>query len=162
MSYISRFLLSGEQTEYRGSISWWYFAPSFILLAAGAAALICGFALNLGDETSGAVMAIGALILIYALFRLINNLFYKWTSDFVVTDKRCILKTGLISITVSDIALDKCEGIIFRQSIWGRIFGFGTLSATTGGQTLEFPGVASPSEFRNRLFIAMDRYKKTK
>lgn len=162
MSYISKFLLPGEQTRYRGTISWWYFAPSFILLAAGIATVVCGFTLDIGDETSGAVMAIGALVLIYALFRILCNLFYKWTSDFVVTDKRCILKTGLISITVSDIALDKCEGIIFQQSIWGRIFGFGTLSATTGGQTLDFPGVDSPSEFRNQLFVAMDNYKKSR
>ena len=143
--------------------------PALLLALVGAVVLIFALAPETGtlayihqdnDETAGFCIFLGVAILIWALIKFLKILFYKWTSEFIITDKRCILKTGLISICVSDIALDKCEGIIFHQSIGGRIFGYGTLSATTGGQTLDFPGIDSPFAFRNQLFVAMDNYKK--
>lgn len=171
MSYTSRTLMPGENVLYEGYVSSWYFAPSLILAVAGALTLMLAFMPDSGtpsfmhadgNETAGALMIAGVVILLLGLFKLLKVLFYKWTSEFIITDKRCVLKRGLVGITVSDIALDKCEGIAFRQSIAGRMFGYGTLYATTGGQTLEFPGIASPFVFRNHLFIAMDNYKKSK
>lgn len=169
MSYTSKTLLPGENVLYKGHVSAWYFAPALLLALIGAVVLIFALAPETGtlayihqdnDETAGFCIFLGVAILLWALIKFLRILFYKWTSEFIITDKRCILKTGLIRICVSDIALDKCEGIIFHQSIGGRIFGYGTLSATTGGQTLDFPGIDSPFAFRNQLFVAMDNYKK--
>lgn len=169
MSYTSKTLLPGENVLYKGYVSAWYFAPALLLAVIGAVLLVIAFSPEEGsfayfhqdnDETAGFFIFLGFAILLWALIKFLKVLFYKWTSDFIITDKRCILKTGLISISVSDIALDKCEGIIFHQGIGGRIFGYGTLSATTGGQTLDFPGIAAPFAFRNQLFVAMDNYKK--
>lgn len=185
MSYTSKTLLPDENVLYKGHVSAWYFAPALLLALVGAVVLIFALAPETGtlayihqdlstpllyythfvftpinDETAGFCIFLGFAILLWALIKFLKILFYKWTSEFIITDKRCILKTGLISICVSDIALDKCEGIIFHQSIGGRIFGYGTLSATTGGQTLDFPGIDSPFAFRNQLFVAMDNYKK--
>lgn len=164
MSYISRHLLPGEHILYKGEISIWFFLPSLLWTCAGFAMVTMALAsdpkVSLDDEKTGLLMLGGSVIFLIAIVRLIRLLFYNWTSEFVVTDKRCILKTGLISISVSDIALDKCEGIEFRQSIMGRIFRYGTLLATTGGQTQAFPGISDPFEFRNMLFVSMDDYKK--
>lgn len=51
----------------------------------------------------------------------------------VLTDKRLILKTGIFSSNQADLILTKCEGILVRQSLIGKIFNFRTIVVTTRG-----------------------------
>lgn len=45
----------------------------------------------------------------------------------------------------------KCEGLHIKQSVWGRIFGFGTITVTTGGVTSSYPFIADPLAFRREI-----------
>lgn len=82
-------------------------------------------------------------------------------TKFVITNKRIIIKSGIISRNISDIALSKCEGVSFRQGFWGRLFNWGTLvTSGVGVQKQSFSGLNNPVEFRNELFRIMEENKK--
>lgn len=51
-----------------------------------------------------------------------------------VTNKRVIFKHGIISRKTDEIRLSAIESIFINQGIFGRIFGYGTITVTGRGQ----------------------------
>jgi len=88
-----------------------------------------------------------------ALFTLfIAPLIQSKTSEFAITNKRVIIKTGFISRRILEMNLNKVETINVEQSIWGRLFGFGTIVIVgTGGTKEVFNDIKSPLLFRRKF-----------
>lgn len=79
------------------------------------------------------------------------------TSEFAVTNRRVIIKVGLISRRTVELKLEKIESIGVDQSIPGRIFGYGTIVVNgTGGTHEPFRGIARPLEFRKAVHEASE------
>ena len=72
-------------------------------------------------------------------------------TKYIVTNKRVILKSGILSWDALELMLNKCEGLRITQSVLGRIFGFGSILVTTGSVTNTFKLVANPMKFRNEI-----------
>jgi len=53
----------------------------------------------------------------------IAPLIARATSEFAITNKRIIIKVGLISRHTLEMNLSKVESVIVNQGIWGRILG---------------------------------------
>ena len=71
------------------------------------------------------------------------------TSDFAVTNKRVIMKTGWISRQVLELNLHKIESVNVDQSLLGRLLGYGTITVIgTGGTRERFDRIAHPLAFR--------------
>ena len=91
---------------------------------------------------------------IFISFRALFSLFIlpildKWTDEFAITNKRIIVKTGLIQRHTLEMNLSKIESVNVDQSIMGRIFGYGTITIIgTGGTRESFPNIQRPMEFR--------------
>ena len=74
------------------------------------------------------------------------------TSEYAVTNKRVIVKLGLVQRDSSETLLSKVEAIAVDQTIPGRMLGFGTITITgTGGTKESFPRISSPMEFRRQV-----------
>lgn len=74
------------------------------------------------------------------------------TSEFAVTNRRVIIKVGLVSRKTVELKLDKVESIGVEQTIPGRILGYGTIVVRgTGGTNEAFRGIARPLEFRRAV-----------
>ncbi len=74
------------------------------------------------------------------------------TSEFAVTNRRVIIKVGLVSRKTVELKLDKVESIGVEQSIPGRILGYGTIVVRgTGGTNEPFRAIARPLEFRRAV-----------
>ncbi|HOD62280.1 MAG TPA: PH domain-containing protein [Bacilli bacterium] len=88
-----------------------------------------------------------------ALFTLfIAPLIDKWTDEFAITNKRVIIKTGLISRRTIELNLSKIESVNVDQSILGRILGYGSLQIVgTGGTKEIFPNINKPLTFRKKF-----------
>jgi len=82
--------------------------------------------------------------------------FVRWrTSEFVVTNRRVMLKMGLISVHTVELLLPKIEAIGVDQGFAGRLLGYGTLRITgTGGTVETFPQVAEPLALRDAVLRA--------
>ena len=72
-------------------------------------------------------------------------------AEYVITNKKVILKSGILSRDALELILSKCEGLRINQSIMGRILGFGSIVVTTGGATNTFKFIANPIKFRNEI-----------
>ena len=90
-------------------------------------------------------------MLFFGLVSLVQRILVKIGSAYAVTNKRVVLKTGVISRRAVDLVLAKCEGLHINQSILGRIFGFGTITVTTGGVASSYPFIANPLAFRREI-----------
>lgn len=89
----------------------------------------------------------------------IRPLILTSSDEFVVTNKRIIIKTGFISRDTIELNLNKVESIEVEQSVFGRMLGFGTLKVNGTGVTGQaFHKISDPLEFRRRLQEQYDQY----
>jgi uncharacterized membrane protein YdbT with pleckstrin-like domain len=144
MSYVEKNLMPGEQIEYRANLHWLVFIlPTLLLIAA----------IWLFFSLGGTVAKFLAVILIVGvLVTGLHALVERTTSEFAVTNKRVLIKTGLIRRHSLETLLGKVESIGVSQSILGRILGFGTIVISgTGGSKEPFHRIANPMMFRRRV-----------
>lgn len=93
--------------------------------------------------------------LIIPLFTPIRAFLISKTNEAVVTNKRVIIKSGIIRRRVFDLQLAKVESVNVYQSILGRILGYGTITANgTGGSWGSIYMIRKPDEFR-RVFQSL-------
>jgi uncharacterized membrane protein YdbT with pleckstrin-like domain len=70
-------------------------------------------------------------------------------SEFVVTNRRIIMKKGFISRDTFEMNISKIESVNVDQSVMGRIFNYGSLTIIgTGGTREVFHNIAKPMAFR--------------
>jgi uncharacterized membrane protein YdbT with pleckstrin-like domain len=140
MSYTEKNLMNGENIVYRTKLHWIVFLwPLIFLLIA-----ITFF-------TNGEDAAIGRLFIIIAIFSGISALINFKTSEFIITNKRVIVKVGFIRRNSIELLLKKVEGIQVNQGILGRVLGFGSIIVNgTGGTKNPFNKIDAPLEFRKK------------
>src|SRR6478735_4396845 len=144
MSYVEKNLMPGEQIEYRANLHWLVFIlPTLLFIAA----------IWLFFSLGGSLVIFLALILIVgALVTGLHAVIERMTSEFAVTNKRVLIKTGLIRRHSLETLLTKIESIGVAQSILGRILGFGTIVISgTGGSKEPFHRIANPMMFRRQV-----------
>lgn len=74
------------------------------------------------------------------------------TSEFAITNKRVIIKVGLISRRTFEMNISKIESVIVNQGILGRMLGYGTIVVKgTGGTNELFKAIADPLTFRKKF-----------
>jgi len=94
---------------------------------------------------------IGAF-LIYATYRLLDRIVLYLTSEFAITSKRVLGKTGFLHRKSLDIVLAKVEAIRLSQSVVGRILDYGDIEVTgTGGTEEVLSFIPAPLEFRKTI-----------
>lgn len=142
MSYIQDNLQAGEEIKYRASIHWYIFVYPAVLL-------FLGYLLSAAQ--TGFIYYLSLFLLVAGLFQLVKRILLKVGAEYVVTNKKVILKSGILSRDALELVLNKCEGLRINQSVIGRIFGFGSIVVTTGGMTNTFDFVANPVQFRNEI-----------
>lgn len=145
MNYINNNLQTGEEIKYVAKLHFFLFVQPIILL------LIGGLLASSPKEISAMTHYAGLVILFFGLVSLVQRVLVKIGSSYAVTNKRVILKTGVISRRSVDLVLAKCEGLQIKQSVLGRIFNFGTITVTTGGAASSFPFIANPLAFRREI-----------
>ena len=88
-------------------------------------------------------------VFLAAVVAALNALMVRKTSEYGITNKRILMKTGLIQRQTSELFLDKVEAIYVDQSILGRILNYGVLNIVgTGGSRDPFYCVPDPLHFR--------------
>ena len=82
----------------------------------------------------------------------VSPLVARATSEFAVTNRRVIIKVGLVSRRTVELNLEKVESIGVEQTILGRILGYGTIVVVgTGGTKEPFLRIADPMGFRRAV-----------
>jgi uncharacterized membrane protein YdbT with pleckstrin-like domain len=143
MSYVEQVLEPGETVKFIGRLHWTIYRNA---IALGAVAGIAILALH------NATLALVLLAIAVAFF--IHAWFVRATSEIVVTDKRIIHKVGWIARRTQEMNVTKVETVDVKQSIWGRIFGFGTVCMIGTGSSWEpLRFIATPLQLRKAISV---------
>ena len=151
MSYIDRNLIEGERVVYRTRLHWLVFAMP-ILVTIVVLLPAAWFLLNSLDWRGFAWVP-----LVVALLVLLPAFVRRQSSDFAVTNKRVMMKSGVTTTRSVELLLNKIEAIAVDQSLLGRMFGYGNIVVTGSGGTREaFSHIQSPLEFRRAVQSVSD------
>lgn len=157
MSYIENSLVSGEKLIFDTKLHWSVIvSPAlnmlalFILLGAGWIVLDPSGSrrLELGALISRSAICTTPLLLVMLLFGI---LLYN-SSEFGVTNRRVLIKTGIVRRRTLELNLDKIESFQVDEPLMGRLFGYSSLVLTGSGGTHQvFHKVVKGAMFRKQV-----------
>ena len=126
-----------------------YWLPILLTLLAVALPFI-----PIGENTLKYRLIFSGIFLVLALlwYIVINN-----GKKFVLTNKRIILKTGIIMRNSKELMLRKCESINVQQTILGRILNYGDVVVSTGEEKDVFKYIWSPMTFSTKINEQIDK-----
>jgi uncharacterized membrane protein YdbT with pleckstrin-like domain len=98
-----------------------------------------------------------ALLLFGGIVLFLRMLVIKLTHSVTLTTRGVEIKTGLIARNVNTLSLRKIETTDLNQSIFGRIFGYGTLVLRgTGSSTDATPLLKDAYRFKEAIEVRME------
>lgn len=151
MGYIEKNLVPGETLAYTTGCHW---VVMFWPLVGGAVVGFVGFsffagglmATRNGGRYEGA-MVWGALALLGAVALIAGGIIRRLATEVGVSNRRVLIKTGLLSRRSVEVLLPKVESIGVDESFLGRILGYGRVIVRGTGGTFEtFDKIAHPNE----------------
>ncbi|QJD97875.1 PH domain-containing protein [Mucilaginibacter robiniae] len=143
MSFVEKNLTANERVQYTGKIHWYVYARTFFIFAIMALVIKSSYAL-------------GGFLFFLGIISLLSNIVLSKTTEFVVTNRRVILKTGFLKRKFIELQLNRAEGLVVEQSILGRMFNFGSVKIATGGVAESFPFLANPFGFKKEVNQAIE------
>ena len=164
MGYVDRNLVPGETLLYRTRHHWLVLVGPVVgglsLLVPGVALLLetivtrDSAGLIVGSSTiSPQLMAIaGAILLAAAIVTFSYGVAKRNATEMAVTNRRVLIKTGMMSRRTLDLMLSRVESIGVEESAAGRMLGYGSVIVRgTGGTPEPFLMIAHPQEFRRAV-----------
>ena len=98
------------------------------------------------------------LLFIIGILEFFRSILMYYSSEYIITSRRVLMKTGFFERRSLEILIDRIEGIYVEQSILGKILNFGVVIIIgIGGTRNSFNYVAAPLAFRSCL----DRHLKS-
>jgi hypothetical protein len=165
MSYARNPLSRGEDVVYESRQHWFAVIARtwlWILLAIVALALAIFLAgqAPIANETVDGVLTIVAVAGLLGALGAIGFVLWDWRNqEWLITTRRVIRAEGVLNKSVSDSSLEKINDARLDQSLFGRVFGFGTLDILTAAEELnagsnvaDFPMIADPVQFKKAMF----------
>lgn len=150
-------LQPGEMVLYRAHVTLLSLFPGLAaIVVLVSAALIAHFMFG---QLPAAAIAMGLALLIalvvgwkYMLLR---------ANQYIVTNHRVIRQTGLLSVSSMDSRLDKVNNVEHRQTLMGRMLGYGDVeidTASEGGRAV-FADISNPLGFKHAIVQAAEGYR---
>jgi uncharacterized membrane protein YdbT with pleckstrin-like domain len=160
---LQKHLQTGEEVLYRAHPSRIPLAPPLALAAVAAVAGLFAWRRAAAPEPSAGwrLLAIGCLVVVAAAVVAALVRFVSLSaSRYVLTDRRLLRLTGILSQRSMDSYLDKINNVEHHQTLWGRLFGYGDLEIDTAAQTgVEvFARIADPLGFKRAIDAATSTY----
>lgn len=156
MGYVESNLIAGERITYRARLHWILLVqPALVSIALAATALaLVWFAIagKHSDSVTKGVATFGTIMLVFSGLPIGFAMLARRSAEFAVTNKRVILKTGLLRNRTAEMFLNKIESVGVDQSLAGRLLGYGSIEIRgTGGSLEPFHQVSAPLEFRRQI-----------
>ena len=156
MGYVVKHLMDGEKVVYRAKLHYFIFLLPVVIAVSG---LILALLIWRYSENGPAAAIVAASFFIVAVLLGVPRFIRYKTSEFAITDKRVVVKVGLVHRHTLELVLAKVETIGVDQTVPGRIFNYGTIVVTgTGGTQEAFREIANPIEFRKQVQSELDKY----
>jgi hypothetical protein len=165
MSYAKNLLSRGEEVVYESRQHWFAeIARTWARIILGILALALLIFVMSGtqpivNETVDGILTIVAVIGLVLAIGFVGFVLWDWRNqEWLITTRRVMRAEGVLNKSVTDTSLEKINDARLDQSVFGRIFGYGTLDILTaaeefnGGNVADFPMIADPVDFKKAMF----------
>jgi uncharacterized membrane protein YdbT with pleckstrin-like domain len=147
MSYYEKVIQPGEILRHVGTLHWIIYVRAMLVLVLALAVFIW-YLIDGYEPLKYVAWVLGLLWLLVLLRAWIR----RTTTEIVVTDRRIIYKTGLVSRRTVEMNMTKVETVDVVQSIPGRMFDYGTILIRGVGSSYEpLRQIAHPLPLRNAI-----------
>jgi len=155
VSYVEQNLISGEHVLYKTGLHWIVLVgPVLVASFFGFPGLflLIGSIATLRDKGTQGMGVAGFVLLIVAGLCVLIGYVRRKATEMAVTNRRILIKTGLLSRRTIELLLSKVESIGVQEGLLGRILGYGSVVVRgTGGTPEPFGTIAHPLEFRRQV-----------
>jgi len=146
MGYIENNLLKDEEVVFKTQHHWIIFIWPALFCAAGI------LVFNSGVSGGAASAVFGSVLILASAGLSIGQFISMKTNEFAVTNKRIIIKVGMMRRTMIEMDREKIEDVGVVQSRLGRTLNYGTLVIKGGGAVVKpFRAVANPMQFMKTI-----------
>jgi uncharacterized membrane protein YdbT with pleckstrin-like domain len=157
MGYVESNLIPGEVLIYQTRLHWIVMLGHIVLggiLTIGGVLLIyySRAQTGVGADTAHIMRYAGVALILCAIVALLIGTVRRNATEMAVTNRRVIVKVGLLTRKTIEMMLNKIETIEVRETLMGRLMSYGTIVVIgTGGTPEPFQRLAHPTQFRNQV-----------
>lgn len=164
MRYARNLLSRGEEVVFESRQHWFAVIARtwlWIVIAVVAFALLIFLNTNpaIGNPTVDQVLTLVALAALLISLVMVALVIWDWRNqEWLITTRRVIRAEGILNKSMSDSNLEKINDAMLSQSVFGRIFGYGTLDILTAAEEIgataslgDFPMLADPVDFKKAM-----------
>lgn len=158
MAFPSRLLNDDETVSVDLHPHWWFLAPPAFAIAVAISAGVVTLVATEADTTLRTVAGWTVIASIALSSVWLASRYGRWTTThFVVTNRRVIFRTGLLTKRGIEIPLDRVNTVSFRQGVIERLLGLGDLLIESGGETgrQQFTDIRQPDRVQRVLHAEM-------
>ncbi|HEY5611288.1 MAG TPA: PH domain-containing protein [Thermoanaerobaculia bacterium] len=105
------------------------------------------------------VLLVGLAIALIAGVQILARWIVLRSNEYVLTNRRVIKQTGIITKSSTDAYLEKINNVEHRQTLWGRLLGYGDLEIDTASETGTtcFAMLSNPLEFKQKILATKEQ-----
>jgi len=149
MSYLDN-LAPGEVILHRSRRTWFIFADTVAFAILAILFAFCVYSFNFFAAQSYTIRTIIALSpFLIALILLFNDVINYYSLDLAVTNKRILVKTGLMGQSVLDIQLSLITNTKVDIAMLGMMFNYGTLTILTATGEYRYTKLDDPQKIKS-------------
>ncbi len=151
MSYPARLLTDGEAIVQAFRPHW----KALVIPVLWTVPAVVGAFLNASLTPTGlprniiyAILGVGWIVIAFVPF------LRWWFTKFVLTNERLIMRKGIIARRGVEIPLEVINDVLFSQTVFERLLGFGDLIIESAGEQGQsrFSNIPRPEEFQSELY----------
>lgn len=152
--YPEKLINEGETLVLDLKPHWWFFWKH---IASGAGILVVVILWLSFGSAQALSYPIAIAIVVYVGFVVVKYLGWTYT-HFVLTDRRVVARSGIVSKQGTEIPLDRVNNIDFSQKIFERLIGAGDLSIESAGRDGQshFENVRHPDMVQQEIYRQME------
>jgi len=157
MAYPKNLIQEGETLALDLRPHWWYFSRNILTGIPLAIILILVFGELHGDARKYIGLIVGVVTIAWAVWLALKYLQWRMTY-FVITSRRVIYRTGVLSKHGVEIPLERVNNINFNQRIIDRIIGAGDLDIESAGKEGQshFDFIRHPDGVQHEIYRQME------
>ena len=145
--YTASNLSKGEKVVFTTGISKWHWVG---ISTVGLLSII-GYGWTMSSSSIWTQVP-GLMVSTLFLIATLNGIISQYTTEYVVTNKKVVAKTGWISRKTDELLIKKTEGLDVEQGIVQRMLGYGTVQFSgTGSQKVTFFLIDNPMNAKKQL-----------
>lgn len=141
---LEKSLMNNETVVKEAKFTNMQFMPSIFLF------VFTLLALSASESLQEALEIFFSTIFMCALLAL-PGIKYRLTNVLAITNKKIYGRIGLIKTSELESPLNKIQNIQIKQSFWGRIFKYGTVSITTDSGIYTFKYISKAEDFKKAI-----------